>query len=270
VEIHDTVLRLGLTDQNQQLTDAYTYSPYGKIIDHNGTSENSFLFTGEQLDSETDDYYLRARYYSPSSSRFLSRDSYDGTLGDPITQNHYAYGNSNPSMFVDPSGNVGIIEIQFNLSARVKMDSQNRIMVQKAMINISKQLGCNLVINYVEDMLTEGIGLYFFETKNNKFYVGRTNNFLTRLRVHLRKKISALKDVLGRIKFHNMPDLLSTELHAVEELLIRAIDDATGGNLSGMDNETYNYGGGNKKNGKGQLPSKALDKLIGDVQNKCK
>jgi len=94
----------GLTDSEQNLTDIYTYTPYGELKDHNGTSENSFLYTGEQLDSETDDYYLRARYYSPNSARFLTRDTYDGTAGDPVTQNHYLYGNSNPALFVDPSG----------------------------------------------------------------------------------------------------------------------------------------------------------------------
>jgi RHS repeat-associated protein len=63
------------------------------------------LFTGEQLDTETDNYFLRARYYSPNSARFISRDTYDGENIDPITLNHYLYAGSNPSMYVDPSGN---------------------------------------------------------------------------------------------------------------------------------------------------------------------
>jgi hypothetical protein len=37
-----------------------TYTPYGKLISHDGDATNSFLFTGEQYDSETDNYYLRA------------------------------------------------------------------------------------------------------------------------------------------------------------------------------------------------------------------
>jgi RHS repeat-associated protein len=62
------------------------------------------LFTGEQLDTETDNYFLRARYYSPNSARFISRDTYDGTAGNPISQNHYLYGGANPLTYVDPSG----------------------------------------------------------------------------------------------------------------------------------------------------------------------
>jgi RHS repeat-associated protein len=94
----------GLVDANQNLTDRYNYTPYGKLKDHNGTSANNFLFTGEQFDSEVGNYYLRARYYSPDSGRFISRDSYDGTGNNPISQNHYLYGNGNPLTYVDPTG----------------------------------------------------------------------------------------------------------------------------------------------------------------------
>jgi len=94
----------GLVDSSENLTDSYNYTPYGELLEHNGSSENSFLFTGEQRDSETDDYYFRARYYSPNSSRFLTRDSYNGTVNNPI----YLYGNGNPVRFVDPSGYMSI------------------------------------------------------------------------------------------------------------------------------------------------------------------
>jgi len=34
----------------------------------------------------------------------MSRDSYDGTSANPITQNHYLYANANPLTYIDPSG----------------------------------------------------------------------------------------------------------------------------------------------------------------------
>jgi hypothetical protein len=34
----------------------------------------------------------------------LSRDTYDGKLIDPLSQNHYLYAGGNPVLFVDPSG----------------------------------------------------------------------------------------------------------------------------------------------------------------------
>ena len=94
----------GLVDSDEELTDSYDYKPYGELLAHNGTSDNDFLFTGEQLDQETDNYYLRARYYSPSLARFLSRDTYDGKASDPLSQNHYLYAGGNPVLYVDLSG----------------------------------------------------------------------------------------------------------------------------------------------------------------------
>jgi len=97
-----------LTNSSATLEESYNYTPYGKLLDSN-TTKTSYLYTGEKLDTESDNYYLRARYYSPSSSRFLSRDTYDGTANSPLSQNHYLYGNGNPVMFVDLSGNMSMI-----------------------------------------------------------------------------------------------------------------------------------------------------------------
>ena len=93
-----------LVDSAGQLTDSYDYSPYGELRKHSGTSDNTFLFTGEQYDPEAELYYLRARYYDPAISRFLSRDTYEGTLTDPLSQNPYLYARGNPTVYVDPSG----------------------------------------------------------------------------------------------------------------------------------------------------------------------
>jgi len=42
------------------------------------TSGDYWLYTGEQRDSESELYYLRARYYDPASGRFLGRDPFRG------------------------------------------------------------------------------------------------------------------------------------------------------------------------------------------------
>ncbi len=77
---------------------------YGTLLRHTGSSDTPFLFTGEQYDPEAGLYYLRARYYSPELSRFLTRDTYEGTLADPLSQNPYLYARGNPVLYVDPSG----------------------------------------------------------------------------------------------------------------------------------------------------------------------
>jgi len=60
---YDSIGNITLIETPTQ-TISKTYTAYG-------TSKNDFLYTGEQLDSETEDYFLRARYYSPDSGRFV-------------------------------------------------------------------------------------------------------------------------------------------------------------------------------------------------------
>ncbi len=62
-----------------------------------GAFSNEWRFTGEQRDSDSGLYYLRARYYDPGTGRFMSQD--------PLPSgNLYAYVGNNPLNFVDPSG----------------------------------------------------------------------------------------------------------------------------------------------------------------------
>jgi RHS repeat-associated protein len=107
-----------LVDDSEALTDSYTYTPYGKLISHDGDATNSFLFTGEQYDSEIKSYYLRARYYNPNIARFLSRDTYDGTQADPLSQNHYLYAGGNPVIYVDPSGHENMMTLSHSIYIR--------------------------------------------------------------------------------------------------------------------------------------------------------
>jgi RHS repeat-associated protein/uncharacterized repeat protein (TIGR01451 family) len=66
-------------------------------------------FAGQQTDS-TGLQYLLARYYDPSSGRFLSQDSL--LQGGPGTQglNRYAYAGNNPANVTDPTGHEDLIE----------------------------------------------------------------------------------------------------------------------------------------------------------------
>ena len=86
------------------VTKSYTYDAFGveKNIDDSDT--NAFRYCGEYYDKETATIYLRARYYNPSTSRFISRDSYAGRRSDPLSLNLYTYCRNNPLRYVDPSG----------------------------------------------------------------------------------------------------------------------------------------------------------------------
>jgi RHS repeat-associated protein len=83
---------------------SYGHDVFGAIRSQSGSSDNYWLFTGEQLDSDEGLYYLRARYYDPETGRFLSQDPLP--LG-----NLYAYVGNNPVNRVDPSGLMHIADV---------------------------------------------------------------------------------------------------------------------------------------------------------------
>jgi RHS repeat-associated protein len=93
-----------LTDNSGASTDSYIYEAFGELTAQTGETENHYLFTGEQIDPNTGNYYLRARYYNPDTGGFLSMDSFDGVPQDPVTLHKYLYANGNPVNMVDPSG----------------------------------------------------------------------------------------------------------------------------------------------------------------------
>ena len=85
------------------LLNTYGYSGYGSTSVQSGSITNTHQFGGEQLDP-TGLYYNRGRYYNPSTSRFLSRDTFGGSAYNPVSQNRFAYGGDNPTRYTDPSG----------------------------------------------------------------------------------------------------------------------------------------------------------------------
>jgi len=89
------------------ITDTYTYDAFGILTGSASRSTptpNSYLYTGEQFDSDLGLYYLRARYYNPIEGRFWTMDSFEGHETDPMSLHKYAYCASEPINKADPSG----------------------------------------------------------------------------------------------------------------------------------------------------------------------
>ena len=99
-----------LTDSTGTVTDTYVYDAWGNLISSTGTTDNSYLYCGEQLDSTTGLYYLRARYMNPETGTFITQDTYAGTIFDPTSLHKYLYANADPVMNIDPSGYNSIAE----------------------------------------------------------------------------------------------------------------------------------------------------------------
>ena len=90
---------LFLLDEAHNITKACRYDAFGNLLAESGQAPNRLLYTGQQYDRETGQYYLRARYYNPETGRFTQEDTY---RGDGL--NLYAYCANNPVKYVDPTG----------------------------------------------------------------------------------------------------------------------------------------------------------------------
>lgn len=92
-----------LTDENENVTDEYTYSAFGEEVASSGTTINPFGFQGSvgyHANPSTEDLYVRARYYRPSIGRWISEDPLEFT----DSPNSYSYVINNPIDYADPSG----------------------------------------------------------------------------------------------------------------------------------------------------------------------
>jgi len=92
------------------VTDTYQFDAFGNQIASTGTTPNSFLYSGEQFDSSTSMYQLRARWYRPTTGRFITRDPVEGQVCSPLTLNPYVYAGDDPVDRVDPTGAQAIVE----------------------------------------------------------------------------------------------------------------------------------------------------------------
>ena len=95
---------VGLANESGIVTDTYCHDAFGNLLKSKGSTKNCYRYCGEQFDETTGLYYLRARYMDTSTGRFISQDSYAGSISDPVSLHKYLYANSNPVTYSDPSG----------------------------------------------------------------------------------------------------------------------------------------------------------------------
>ena len=107
-----------LTDATEAVTDSYTYTAFGELLDHTGLSEQSYRFTGEPFDPNIGFYYNRARWLDVSVGRFASFDLFPSESSDPSSLHRYLYAAADPVNNLDPTGNFTIVGITINLSIR--------------------------------------------------------------------------------------------------------------------------------------------------------
>ena len=92
------------TDSAGRITMSRSYTPFGAVKSQVGSAPGTFGYAGEQQDAASDLVFMRARYYDPSTGRFITRDPYPAYSGVPATLHRYAYVGNDPINRTDPSG----------------------------------------------------------------------------------------------------------------------------------------------------------------------
>ena len=94
----------GLTGNSGGSMVTYSYDAYGNTKKSSNSLNNPYQYNAEYTDSSTGLQYLRARYYESSQGRFTTKDTYLGTISNPLSRNLYTYVENNPLNYTDPSG----------------------------------------------------------------------------------------------------------------------------------------------------------------------
>ncbi|NBI31244.1 RHS repeat-associated core domain-containing protein, partial [Chengkuizengella marina] len=107
---HGDVVKVIAADGSKDVLKEYDYDIWGNVLTETShetkTFDNPFQYTGEIYDEESGLIYLRARYYDPSMGRFITEDTYEGTISNPLSMNLYTYVHNNPLIYNDPSGHL--------------------------------------------------------------------------------------------------------------------------------------------------------------------
>ena len=142
-----------LTNEAGRVTDRYSYDAYGNLLEKEGDSKNEFLYTGEQYNANTGLYYLRARYMNPSTGTFISMDSYQGSIYDPVTLHKYLYANANPVMYTDPSGYSSTLKENMTCLTISTIIASSFILANQVALNIFSGLRQNMSDALLSDVV---------------------------------------------------------------------------------------------------------------------
>ena len=90
-----------LSNAAGSVANTYTYDSFGKLTGSTGSLTNPFQYTARDFDTESGLYYMRARYFDPTTGRFLTEDPI-GAAGGSL--NFYSYALGDPVNASDPTG----------------------------------------------------------------------------------------------------------------------------------------------------------------------
>ena len=98
------------------------------------SSTTAVSYTHLYYDKETEEVYLRARYYEPGVGRFITRDTYTGESDEPLSLHLYTYCENDGVNAWDPSGH------------KIKLATKSKKKKKKILTTLYKLTGNKLKI----------------------------------------------------------------------------------------------------------------------------
>ncbi|MDO8335744.1 MAG: RHS repeat-associated core domain-containing protein, partial [Candidatus Saccharibacteria bacterium] len=153
-----------LADASGTVSNSYSYDAYGVLLQnqadivrpgYTAPQQTNLLYSGENFDSASQMYNLRARMYNPLNGRFASLDTYEGNNYDPQSLHKYLYCHADPVNSIDPTGNMefSLVSITGTMAniASMSMKAYRYVRIGLAIMDIYT------AVNIVYKALTQGI-----------------------------------------------------------------------------------------------------------------
>src|SRR6185436_15904527 len=104
-DLHGDVYGLLAAGSGGSLAGTASYSPFGEATYGTGT-RSGLGYQGEWTDPTSGRVNMHARWYTPGTGNFTSRDSWTLSPEPSAAANRYGYVRGNPLSGVDPSGHL--------------------------------------------------------------------------------------------------------------------------------------------------------------------
>lgn len=152
---------VAVTGPDQSVIAAFAYDEFGGAIAVSGDFGTDARFIGSYgVTSEPSGlYFMRARFYDPSSARFMSRDPAEVVGLSSVWANPYPYCSANPVMYVDPNGEW--LQVALWVAGRAVVNTVAEYFVQVGQDLASGQkLGQALAVNKEEgkELIAAAVG----------------------------------------------------------------------------------------------------------------
>jgi RHS repeat-associated protein len=127
-----------VVDSTGAAVNTYTYDAFGNVT--SPSSPSMYAWTGRELDAETGMQYNRARYYDPTTGRWISLDPMGFDAGD---SNLYRYVHNSPELGNDPSGCAIVVDRRWQetgLELRLITKTTTRVIIDRKVGELKRVL----------------------------------------------------------------------------------------------------------------------------------